>query len=163
MGVAETFEGLAGAAVGLSRHERAAWLLGAAVALREKIDSPVPPPRRDRYERTLAATRSGLTDEAFEAAHDEGRSWTLPEAVEFALVPPSAEAPELAVSSAAGLTPRELDVLQLLVEGLSDREIAERLFISPYTVGRHVSNILAKLDVDSRTAAATWAVRSGLT
>jgi DNA-binding CsgD family transcriptional regulator len=163
MTTATTIEGLAGVAVGLGRHERAARLLGAATGLREKIGSPLAPVHRGRYDRTLAAIRSGLTEEAYEAAHAEGWSWTLPEAVEFALVPPSAEAPELAVSPIAGLTPRELDVLQLLVEGLSDREIAERLFISPYTVGRHVSNILAKLDVDSRTAAATWAVRSGLT
>jgi DNA-binding NarL/FixJ family response regulator len=62
-----------------------------------------------------------------------------------------------------GLTVRELEVLRLLVEGLSDREIAERLFISPHTVMRHVSSILGKLEVPSRTAAATWAVRHGLT
>lgn len=65
-------------------------------------------------------------------------------------------------SSPAGLTPRELDVLRLIVEGLTDREIAERLFISRYTVARHVANVLAKLDVPSRTAAATWALRHDL-
>jgi DNA-binding CsgD family transcriptional regulator/transcriptional regulator with XRE-family HTH domain len=61
-----------------------------------------------------------------------------------------------------GLTSRELDVLRLLVEGKSDREIADSLFISPRTVMHHVSHILAKLDVDSRTAAATFAVRHDL-
>jgi DNA-binding NarL/FixJ family response regulator len=53
-------------------------------------------------------------------------------------------------------------VLRLLVEGLSDREIAERLYISPHTVMRHVAGILGKLDVPSRTAAATWAVRNDI-
>lgn len=53
-------------------------------------------------------------------------------------------------------------MLRLLVEGLSDREIAERLYISHYTVMRHVTGILNKLGVTSRTAAATWAVRHGL-
>jgi DNA-binding NarL/FixJ family response regulator len=62
----------------------------------------------------------------------------------------------------AGLTPRERDVLRLLAGGMTDREIAETLFISPRTVGGHVSNLLAKLGVDSRTAAAAWAVRNGI-
>lgn len=62
----------------------------------------------------------------------------------------------------ANLSPRELDVLRLLVEGRSDREIAEALFISPRTVMRHVTGILTKLDVPSRTAAATRAIREGI-
>ncbi len=57
------------------------------------------------------------------------------------------------------LSPRELDVLRLIVEGLSDREIAETLSISPRTVMRHVTGILTKLNVPSRTAAATLAMR----
>jgi DNA-binding CsgD family transcriptional regulator/tetratricopeptide (TPR) repeat protein len=61
-----------------------------------------------------------------------------------------------------GLTPRELDVLRLLVDGKTDREIAVDLFISHHTVMNHVSNILGKLEVDSRTAAATFAVRHEL-
>jgi DNA-binding NarL/FixJ family response regulator/transcriptional regulator with XRE-family HTH domain len=62
----------------------------------------------------------------------------------------------------SGMSRREREVLRLLVEGRSDREIATALFISPYTVMRHVSNILGKLGVTSRTAAATLAVREGL-
>lgn len=60
------------------------------------------------------------------------------------------------------LTPRELDVLRLLVEARTDQEIGDELFISRRTVTTHVSNICAKLDVDSRTAAAIYAVRHGL-
>lgn len=63
---------------------------------------------------------------------------------------------------ARGLSPREIDVLQLLVDGHSNRAIGETLSISERTVEAHVQHILAKLDVDSRTAAATWAVRNGL-
>jgi ATP/maltotriose-dependent transcriptional regulator MalT len=58
-----------------------------------------------------------------------------------------------------GLTPRELEVLRLLSQGMSDREIADHLFISHHTVMRHVSHILGKLDVESRTAAVAKAVR----
>jgi DNA-binding CsgD family transcriptional regulator len=61
-----------------------------------------------------------------------------------------------------GLTKRELEVLRLLVEGKSDREIAEDLYISRHTAMRHVSHILAKLGVESRTAAAAHAVRHDL-
>ncbi len=61
-----------------------------------------------------------------------------------------------------GLSSRELEVLRLLAQGMSDREIADELFISRHTVMRHVSHILRKLDVDSRTAAAAVAVRRNL-
>ena len=65
-------------------------------------------------------------------------------------------------AAALGLTPREGDVLRLLAQGRSNREIADSLYISPSTVNFHVTNLLAKLELDSRTAAATWAVRHGL-
>lgn len=61
-----------------------------------------------------------------------------------------------------GLSPREFEVLQLVVQGKTDKEIAEILFISYRTVMQHVSSILRKLDVDSRTAATARAVREGL-
>ena len=60
------------------------------------------------------------------------------------------------------LTPREREVLQLLAEGLTNRQIAERLVVSEHTVHRHVTNLLRKLELPSRTAAAAYAVRSGL-
>ena len=60
------------------------------------------------------------------------------------------------------LTPRELEVLGLLADGLTNRQIAARLVVSEHTVHRHVTNLLRKLDLPSRTAAAAFAVRSGL-
>jgi DNA-binding CsgD family transcriptional regulator len=60
------------------------------------------------------------------------------------------------------LTPREREVLRLLVEGKSDREIAAALFMGPRTVSWHVGHNLAKLDVESRTAAAATALRNGI-
>jgi DNA-binding NarL/FixJ family response regulator len=66
--------------------------------------------------------------------------------------------PSLEVS----LTPREIDVLRLLAAGLQDRQIAEALFISTRTASFHVANLLAKLEVESRSAAAAYAVRNGI-
>lgn len=60
------------------------------------------------------------------------------------------------------LTERETDVLRLLAKGCSNKEIAQELFIGEKTVKTHVSNILAKLNVPSRTQAALYAVRIGL-
>jgi DNA-binding NarL/FixJ family response regulator len=62
----------------------------------------------------------------------------------------------------AAVTPRERQVLGLLAEGLTNRQIAERLTVSEHTVHRHVTNILRKLELPSRTAAAAHAVRAGL-
>jgi DNA-binding NarL/FixJ family response regulator len=62
----------------------------------------------------------------------------------------------------AGLSKRELEVLRLVALGLSDREIADRLVLSPHTVHRHVANIRTKLRLPSRAAAAAQAARLGL-
>lgn len=64
--------------------------------------------------------------------------------------------------SLTDLTPRELDVLRLVAEGLSNGEIAERLVVSPHTVHRHVANARAKLQLPSRAAAVAYAARAGL-
>jgi two-component system, NarL family, nitrate/nitrite response regulator NarL len=74
------------------------------------------------------------------------------------LLPASLTGPE----TARKLTRREIEVLLLLVEGLSQSEIAEKLFISPKTVGKHIEHILAKLGVHSRAQAVALAVRDEL-
>jgi len=60
------------------------------------------------------------------------------------------------------LTPREREILVLVAQGRSNREIAQALVISERTARTHVSNVLAKLDLASRTQAALWAVREGM-
>ncbi len=63
----------------------------------------------------------------------------------------------------AGLTAREVEVLRLVAEGLSDAQVAARLYVSLPTVRTHLRAIYAKLDVPSRTAAARFASEHGLT
>jgi DNA-binding CsgD family transcriptional regulator len=69
--------------------------------------------------------------------------------------PPRAAGPE-------GLSPRQVDVLRLVARGLSNRDIGEKLFVSEFTVKRHVADILSKLDLPSRAAAAAWAAERRL-
>ncbi|MGZ5394781.1 MAG: response regulator transcription factor, partial [Mycobacterium sp.] len=58
---------------------------------------------------------------------------------------------------AGGLTRREIEILTRIASGATNRQVAEALFISDKTVGRHLANIYAKLGVSSRTAAVSWA------
>jgi DNA-binding NarL/FixJ family response regulator len=61
-----------------------------------------------------------------------------------------------------GLSPREVQVLELVASGKTNKEIGKALFVSEKTVDRHVSNIFAKLDVSTRAAATAWAFRHGV-
>jgi DNA-binding NarL/FixJ family response regulator len=78
------------------------------------------------------------------------------------LGPPAAAAGPPTPAQQLGLTPREVEVLALVAAGRSNRQIAQALFISPKTVGVHVSNILAKLGAAGRVEAAAVAHRLGL-
>ena len=71
-------------------------------------------------------------------------------------------APEAEARSLGELTPRELEVLRLVAQGLSDAEIADRLVLSQHTVHRHVANVRRKLELPSRAAAVAYAARAGL-
>jgi NarL family two-component system response regulator LiaR len=91
---------------------------------------------------------------AIRAAH-AGRATLSPEAAQ-ALVERANQPPPPGLD----LTERERDVLALMVEGLNNTQIAGRLTVSPSTIKSHVSNILSKLDVTSRTEAVTFALRN---
>jgi two-component system, NarL family, response regulator LiaR len=94
--------------------------------------------------------------EAIRQAH-RGRPTLAPEAVQALIQPPSE-----GESLAAGLTPREHEVLALLAKGMSNPEIAGQLFISRATVKVHISNILSKLGVASRAEAISLAIQNKL-
>ena len=71
-------------------------------------------------------------------------------------------APATLPQEGAALTPRELDVLRLVAQGLGNKEIAAGLDLSPHTVKYHLASVLAKLGVRSRTEAVSRGIRTGL-
>jgi predicted ATPase/DNA-binding CsgD family transcriptional regulator len=161
-GIAGTLAGIAGVANRRGQSERAARLLGAAWGVAESLGV--------RYlahhvhaERVLAATRSQLDDQTFEVAWAEGQALSIDQAVDEArrllAAPMSAAIPD---RSSPRLSPRELDVLRLLVAGHHDREIAAALRISPRTIQTHVASLFAKFGVNSRVEVTAIAVRRGL-
>jgi predicted ATPase/DNA-binding CsgD family transcriptional regulator len=145
----------------------ATCLLAAAETVRLEIGYVFEPAERERVAAALELARRGLGESRFAAAWSTGEGLpfadAIAEAAHFLALPaPEPASPADAGQDVAGLTPRELDVLRLVAAGYSDRQIGDALFISHRTVMRHVEHILAKLDVDSRTAAATQAVRLGI-
>jgi non-specific serine/threonine protein kinase len=107
--------------------------------------------------------RAAMGAEAFDDEYAAGRTLD-PAQVVAALGRAGAATGRDAGSAEAAsmLTPRELDVLKLVAQGLSNPEIAQRLVLSEHTVHRHLANILRKLGLSTRAAAAAWGVRAGL-
>ena len=119
--------------------------------------------------------RAAMGAEDFDTEYATGRALDLARVAHQALQGMQAgrEAPrtgalvselDAAISDEAAtmLTPREREVLTLVAQGLSNPDIAQRLFLSEHTVHRHLANILRKLGLSSRAAAAAWAARTGL-
>ena len=165
--VVSALEGLAGVATARRDWEHAARVFGAVEALTAASGIASRPAHRAANERLLATIRTHLDASEFAAAWDAGTALSLEQVIAQALQAAeshgigfaSPAAPHAAV--AAGLTEREQQVLRFLAQGVSDREIAAALFISPRTVNGHVTNLLGKLGVVSRTAAAALAIRQG--
>lgn len=106
-----------------------------------------------------AARAYELMGDSTLSALERGRAEVLAAELGLALGPP---APSSVGQHASLLSARELEVLRLLASGATNREIAEALTLSPRTVDRHVSNILAKIGAPTRAAAAAYAVEHGL-
>jgi predicted ATPase/DNA-binding CsgD family transcriptional regulator len=144
--------------------DAAARLLAAADAGHDWRAAPLRPDERRDYDRAEAALRRELGKRMgdHDLTGDLGASigWALEQAARFQVAPAK---PVVSSKDAHyHLTPRELDVLRQLVDGKTDKEIGDELFISHRTVMRHVTGILEKLEVSSRTAAAALAVRESL-
>jgi len=148
------------------RYDDATRHLNESLALADACAAP--------YERALTLlAMAGLraaTGETADAKEplDEARAICLPLGAQPALARADTLAARLAVSTnapptyPAGLSPREVEVLRLVVAGRTNRDIADALFLSEHTVRVHVRNILTKTDAQNRTEAATFALRHGL-
>jgi DNA-binding CsgD family transcriptional regulator len=149
-------------------RDASARFLSAANVLRDAVGHVFALPERAAFERTERSLRDALNPDdyarAYQTGADQPLDTVLDEASAFLTRICSVDDPPPAVRAAQpfGLTARELDVLRFLVQGKSDREIAELLFIGTRTVQTHVSNLIAKLGVHNRTEAATLAMQTGL-
>jgi len=158
--IAACLEGLG--AVGAVQGQPA-WsvrLWGAAEALRQHIGAPLPPVYRTDYERSVATAQAHLGEKPFAAAWAQGRTMTPEQALaaEGKPILPTPTPPDTpAATYPDGLTAREVEVLRLLAQGLTDAQIAEQLVLSLHTIHAHLRTIYSKLGVTSRSAATRYA------
>lgn len=169
-GMVSLLEGLAGVVAAQGEFIYAARLWGAAEALRETLGTPLPLVERAAYEQAIATTRAHLGETLFAQAWAEGRPMSLAQALaakaSAIITPPSTPLPSLTKAKTTypdGLTAREVDVLSLLAQGLTDHQIAEQLFVSPRTVNWHLTSLYRKIQVTSRAAATRYAIGHHLT
>ncbi|MGD9712329.1 MAG: LuxR C-terminal-related transcriptional regulator, partial [Thermomicrobiales bacterium] len=159
--VAHGLANLAMIAVAGGHPQQAARLFAASESTHELIGNPVKEPERSIYQKYIDRTRIALGEDLFRETWAVGRMLPLDIAVAEALTPFEIRAD--AEERPFGLTAREMDVLRLMVEGQTDKDIADQLFISTRTAQGHVSHILGKMSVPSRTAATSLAIREGIT
>ncbi len=165
-------EGLAEVVAAQGEGVWAARLWGAAEALREDLHAPRPEVFRTQYEQAIAAARTHVGEKPFTAAWAQGRAMTLEQvlAAQAAVTmpktapagPSSIPSPRKACTSADGLTAREVEVLRLVAQGLTNEQVAQCLIISPRTVDTHLTAIYSKIGVTSRVAATRYAMEHHL-
>ncbi len=162
-------EGLAMVVSMQGKHVWAAQIWGAAEVLRETIGQPHAPSERMMYERAIKDVHRHLGEREFAAAYERGRLMSpdqvLQEQVSITSLPPSPStsvARKMPISNPAGLTPREVEVLRLVAQGMTNEQVANQLVISPRTVDTHLTSIYGKIDVSSRSAATRYALEHQL-
>ena len=139
-------------------YVRAAELCGAGDSLWKTLRAPVQQgPHYAEIRRSAADTcRQALGDERFGAARQRGLDMSVAEAIAVARNETAAPAAPAARAVPARLTKREQEIAGLVAQGLSNREIAERLVLAKRTVDSHIEHIFNKLGFTSRAQIATW-------
>jgi len=158
-------EGLAMVVSMQGKHVWAAQIWGAAEVLRETIGQPQAPVERIMYENAIKDVHRHLGERTFAAAYERGRLMSpdqvLQEQVSITSLPPTPSTPvarKMPVSNPAGLTPREVEVLRLVAQGMTNEQVANQLVISSRTVDTHLTSIYGKIGVSSRSAATRYAI-----
>ena len=153
-------------------QEQAAWaarLCGAAEVLREAMGVPLPPIERANYKHLVSSIRIQLGEGVFATVWAEGRAMTPRQAFAARELVSLQQEYTMAQSVSKviqtypmGVTAREVDVLRLVAEGLTDAQVAEKLVLSPRTISSHLRSIYNKLGVNSRVAATRFAFENHL-
>ena len=158
-GIAESLEALGGLAADHQSDAEATRLLAAAATQRAAMGLVRWPADQDTHNAALIRLRQTLGDREFEATWTEGEALSTEEAIAYASRWGERKRPS---TGWASLTPTELDVAKLLTKGLTNPQVAQRLFIGRGTVKTHIAHILAKLGMSSRAEVAAEATRRGL-
>jgi predicted ATPase/class 3 adenylate cyclase/DNA-binding CsgD family transcriptional regulator len=138
-------------------HREAARLFGAAEAIRQRMGSVRFKIHDASCEASVPALRNALDDNAFDTAWAEGAGLSTEEAIAYAQRGRGQR--RRPTSGWGSLTPTELDVVGLVSEGLTNSDIATRLFVSPRTVQTHLTHVYTKLGLTSRVQLAQEAAR----
>jgi DNA-binding CsgD family transcriptional regulator len=153
--VPDALECLADVTVTGAKHDDAARLFGAAESARLATGMVRYKVYDAWYESSVAALRTALGQEDFDAAWAEGAGLSIEEAIAYAQRGRGER--KRPASGWESLTPAERDVVKLVAEGSTNKDVAARLFISPRTVQAHLAHVFAKLGVASRTQLAQLA------
>jgi predicted ATPase/DNA-binding CsgD family transcriptional regulator len=156
---ADLLEGLAKIAAVQRQPGTASRLFGAGHAWRQTFGQARSFFYEPGYQRILASAHAQLAGADWSAGYEVGRSLTSEQAMAEARQAWQVLASASLAPYPAGLTEREVEVLNLVAEGLKDQEIADQLVVSPRTVHAHLRSIYGKLGVSTRTAAAREALQ----
>ncbi len=152
-----SIEALGWVTVDLGRDERAARLLGIAAACWAYTGSSLTAPWQVFRDAAEATLRRRMGEGRLAREIEAGRALDRVRALSFALE--DADATTAGAVATPRVSPRELEVAALVAQGCGNREIGERLFVSPRTVETHVQHLMDKLGVSSRAEIAAWHAR----
>jgi DNA-binding CsgD family transcriptional regulator len=155
--IPDTLECLGALAANTGGHREAARLFGAAEAMRQRAGAVRFCVWDATYEASVAAPRDALGDRDFQSAWAEGAALSVDEAIAYAQRGRGER--KRPSTRWASLTPTEHEVARLVAEGLANKDIAARLFISPRTVQTHLTHVYTKLGLTSRVQLVQEAAR----
>jgi DNA-binding NarL/FixJ family response regulator len=162
-GIIRALEAFAALAALANQSEEAFRLVGAAMELRSRHQFPLSPASRAQLDRRLEVASQVVNETTATALRSAGRALSVEDAVALARVTGAAASASVIEHAGAAsapervLTSRELQVALLVGQGLTNRQIAERLVITERTAGAHIEHILHKLGYRTRTQIGVWA------